>query len=163
MLDFVIHFLYTDIGKFKREQIMKRWTILFFAIFTVACLLPVTITEVPVVEEPIEYTFTAPSATPDCRHASAVTLEIVRISNSTVELQVSGLQPGEKPSVLYSTSSNTSSSIGEMGDFAKGADENGEISIYLPGLIPLDEQINSTWDIRVIHTRGVECATITLP
>lgn len=142
---------------------MKRWIILFFAVFTVACLIPATMTETPVVEESIEYTFTVPSATPDCRHASDVTLEVVHISNSTVELQVSGLQPGEKPSVIYSTHSNTGSSSGEMGDFAKGADENGEISIDLPGLIPLDKQINSTWDIRVIHVRGVECATITLP
>lgn len=142
---------------------MKRWTILSFAIFTVACLIPFTVTEAPVVEEAIEETFITPSATPNCHHASDVTMQVLRLSSWTVKLQVSGLRPGEKPSVIYNTRSNTGSSMGEMYDFAEGADEYGNISIDLPGLIPLEGETSATWDIRFIHARGVECATITLP
>ena len=143
---------------------MRRWIILAFAIFTIACLIQTAVTETPVIEEAIEEPFIEPTATPDCQHASGVTLEVRRIRDTTVELHVSGLQPGEKPSIIYSTSiSGESSAMGEMYDFAEGADQHGEFSVDLPGLRPLEGQTSATWDIRFIHSRGVEWATITLP
>jgi hypothetical protein len=33
----------------------------------------------------------------------------------------------------------------------------------LTGLQPLDGQSKATWDIRVVHRRGVACAEVTLP
>ncbi len=104
-----------------------------------------------------------PTSTPDCLHADGVTLNVRRISDSSVELQVSGLEPGEMPFITYSTSDSGSSVRGEAGNFAQGANAKGEFIYKLGGLNPLTGQTSATWDIRLIHSRGVECATITLP
>lgn len=142
---------------------MKLWNILALAMFISGCLAQPPATSILVTEVPMEEPFVEPTATPDCQPANGVTLEVRRIRATTVELHASGLQPGEKPSVIYSTSSDRASTWGEMYDSAEGADQRGEFSMDLPGLIPLEGQSSSTWDIRFIHSRGVECATITLP
>ncbi len=108
--------------------------------------------------------YAAPSATPDCQPASGVTLEIRPVSNTTVGLVAKGLQPGEVPSVFYSTEvGGVGSKRVEAWGFAKGADQNGNFSLELTGLTPLDGQSSATWDIRLVHTRGVACTRITLP
>ncbi len=105
-----------------------------------------------------------PSATPDCQPASGVALEVQRISNTAALLKVSGLQPGEVPSVFYSTEINgIGSRRGDAWGFAKGADEHGNFSLQLTSLVPLDGQSSATWDIRLVHKRGVACTSITLP
>lgn len=141
---------------------MRRWTILAFAMFTIVCLMETT-TVTPVIVEVKEEPFIEPTATPVCQHADGVTLDVRRIRDTTVMLHASGLQPGERPTVIYSTFSNTGSAMAELGYFAEGADEYGELSVDLLGLMPLEGQISANWDIRFIHLHGVECATITLP
>ncbi len=79
-------------------------------------------------------------------------------------LHASGLQPGEIPSVFYSTSvAGVGSRRGEAWGFAQGADEHGEFSVQLTSLLPLDGQSEATWDIRLVHARGVACTEVTLP
>jgi hypothetical protein len=140
---------------------MRPWIDLIFAVSVSGCLTVGTTT--PIVEVPLEEAYVEATATPLCQHSLAVTVETRRISDSTVELHASGLQPGEMPYVIYSTFSKNGGTMGEMGIFLEGADENGEFSVSLPGLIPLGGEISATWDIRFIHARGVECTTITLP
>ncbi len=92
---------------------MKRWIVLAIALFSTACQPQTTATATPIYEEPMEEPFIEPTATPVCQHFPGVTLEVRRIRNSTVELNVNGLQHGEKPSVIYSTSiSSVASSMG---------------------------------------------------
>jgi hypothetical protein len=106
----------------------------------------------------------SPTATPDCQPAAGVAIEVLRVSDSTALLHASGLQPGEIPFIFYSTSiSGVRSMRRESGGFAKGADEQGEFSFELTGLQPLEGQASATWDIRLVHRRGVACAAITLP
>lgn len=139
---------------------MKPWTVLAFAALAAACVPPAPV----VIEEPMTEPFVEPTATPHCQHAEGVTMEVRRIRETTVALHVTGLQPGEKPTVIYSTSiPNESASMGEMYDFAEGADQNGAFSVDIPGLVPLEGQSRATWDVRLIHARGVECVTVTLP
>ena len=145
---------------------MRRWIVLVLAGFSIACLMQTTATAIPSpeVEVGIEEPFIEPTATPMCQHSSKVTLNVRRINDSSVELRVNGLQPGEVPYVIHSTSlSGVGGTIGESGTFVEGADENGEFLFMLTGLRPLKGQSSATWDIRFIHIRGVECATITLP
>jgi len=111
----------------------------------------------------MEVPFVEPTATPDCLHTDGVTLDVRRISDSGVELRARGLQPGEIPYITYSTFSSARSMSGTSGIFVKGADANGEFVFELKGLLPLEGQTSAAWDIRFIHARGVECATITLP
>ncbi len=105
-----------------------------------------------------------PSPTPDCQPASGVALEVTRISTTKAALKVGGLQPGEIPFVFYSTETiGVGSRRIEAWGFAKGADQNGNFSMELSGLTPLDGQSSATWDIRLVHSRGVACAQLTLP
>jgi len=141
---------------------MRSWFILIFACFIIGCLPQNTTTPMPVVEVAVE-PFVEPTSTPDCLHADGVTLDLRRISDSGGELHVSGLKPGEIPYITHSTFNRTSSKSGASGSFVEGADTNGKFVFELKGLLPLEGETSATWDIRFIHARGVECATVTLP
>ena len=105
-----------------------------------------------------------PTATPDCLPVSDVAINIQRVSDTTAILHATGLQPGEIPSVFYSTSINgVDAKRGEAWGFANGADEHGEFSLQLTSLQPLEGQTKATWDIRLVHAHGVACAEITMP
>lgn len=144
---------------------MKQWMLLADLILCSACQLSATPDSTPsVVEVPLTEPFVEPTATPVCQPANGVNLDIVRLRDTTIRLNVTGRQPGKKPSLIYSTSiAGEASTMGEMYNFAEGADEQGAFSVGLPGLRPLEGQTNATWDIRFIQSRGVECAMITLP
>jgi hypothetical protein len=117
-----------------------------------------TIVVTPQVMPPV-----SPTTTPDCQPAAGVMIEVRRLSDTTAALHASGLQPGEIPFIFYSTSIIGHSMRVESDGFAKGADEQGEFSFELTGLRPLEGQASATWDIRLVHRRGVACAEITLP
>lgn len=167
LIEFNPDLLYTGFSiSDRKESAMRRWLILATSLLCTACQAPVTpnIELTPVI---VEITMDAPmipSSTPDCLHAEGVTLEVRRISDTKVEVRVSGLQPGESPSVTFDSAfpSGTGFRV-ESGLFATGADENGNFS-YEEHLSALPEgEISATWDVRFIHARGVECSTITLP
>lgn len=120
-------------------------------------------TEMPVVVVSTG-TFVVPTATPDCQHAEGVALEVQRLSDTKVTLHISGLQPGEIPYIIYSTSTiDAGSKMIASSVFVTGADAQGEFRTDQGGLSPLPGQSSAIWDIRLIHSRGIECATITLP
>jgi hypothetical protein len=85
------------------------------------------------------------------------------MSNTKVSLRVSGLQSGEIPYVTFYTSSRHNSLGFTSGNFAEGADTQGNFFFEQGGLFPPEGETSATWDIRFIHARGVECATVTLP
>ena len=143
---------------------MKRALVLILVAFCTACQ---TQTSSPVAPPSPEVTIlppVTPSATPDCQAAVGVTVQVLAVTNHSVGLQVSGLQPGEIPFIFYSTAiRGVGARRGEAWAFARGADEHGDFSTELTGLQPLDGQSKATWDIRVVHRRGVACAEVTLP
>jgi len=107
---------------------------------------------------------TTPTATPDCQPAAGVTVTVQRLTDTTALLHATGLQPGEIPSVFYSTSNGAGkSSRTEAWGFANGADAHGEFSFELHNLQPPEGQTTAAWDIRLVHRRGVACAQITVP
>lgn len=108
-------------------------------------------------------TVAPPTATPDCLPVPGVSLELDEIAATSVRLVATGLQPGEKPDVFYSAKTEGYGARYEEYAFAQGADEKGRFSIDLYGLDPIGGQSRSTWDVRVVHARGVACAEITLP
>ncbi len=106
----------------------------------------------------------SPSPTPDCQPAAGVTMEVRRSGITKATLQASGLEPGEVPVVFYSTVGiHGNSERVEAWNFAHGADPQGRFSFELDGLVPPEGQASATWDVRLVHRRGVACAQITLP
>ena len=143
---------------------MRRWIILAAALFSIACLIQTTATATPeVVAVTVEGPFYQPPATPDCLHADGVTLEIIRLNATKVSLHVSGLKPEEKPYITFNTFTPHGALGMSSGYPVEGADAQGNYLFEQGGLIPPAGEISATWDIRFIHARGVECATITLP
>lgn len=135
---------------------IKQAIVLVLALLAAACQpapTPIVILDTPTAEvDPI----------PACRHFEGATLDMRRVGDDQVRLHVTGLQPGENPSVIYTTTAtDVVTSKVEMYDVAEGADETGAFSIILSGLRPLSDE-SATWDVRLIHERGVECATITI-
>jgi hypothetical protein len=105
-----------------------------------------------------------PGSTPACRPTAGVTIEMVRLSDTIAVVHATGLQPGERPSLFYSTVKNAAGSgRGGERDLADGADQHGELAFELSDLEPPAGQESATWDIRLVHRRGVACAQITLP
>ena len=139
------------------------WILPMIALCCAACQPSQTPTEMPVVVESTG-TFVVPTATPDCQHAEGVILDVQRLSDSKVSLHISGLQAREIPYILYSTSlAGAGAKMIASGVFTNGADAQGEFRTDQAGLNPLQGQTSAIWDIRLIHSRGVECTTITLP
>ena len=144
---------------------MRRLILFPIAMFCAACLAKPVATPTPLVElEVVEEPSIEPTATPDCQPADGVTLEVLPTGDSSVRLSASGLRPGEIPYVTFTTSLSSGRGLRiESGQFVKGANEFGNFS-YEAGLSTLPEEgISATWDIRFTHSRGVECAMITLP
>jgi hypothetical protein len=146
---------------------MRRLLLVILAIFSTACLALAGATPVLVTEVPLEEPFVEPTGTPGCQPSPGMTLEVRRIDPNSVWVHASGLQPGEIPRVIYGASARDESMYGDAGEFREGADEQGEFSIDLNGLelgsMSLEGPYTATWDIRLIHARGVACGTITLP
>jgi hypothetical protein len=145
---------------------MKRALVLILVALCAACRTQTSLPVVPA-SPAVTVQVLAPvtsSATPDCQPVPGVTVQVLPVNNTSVGLQVSGLQPGEIPSIFYSTAiSGVGARRGEAWAFARGADERGDFSMELTGLQPLDGQSKATWDIGVVHRRGVACAEVTLP
>jgi hypothetical protein len=146
---------------------MRHWMILMMAMFSIACLVQAGATPVLIAEVPVEEPFVEPTGTPGCQPSPAVTLDVRRIDPSSVWLHASGLQPGETPRVIYGASAKGEGMYADLGEFRDGADQQGEFFMELSGLelgqTSLEGSYTATWDIRLIHARGVACATITLP
>jgi hypothetical protein len=142
--------------------VKMQWIVAIITLFCTACHQQAAATEIPVVEVSTG-TFEVPTATPDCQPANGVTMDIQRLSDSKLTLRISGLQPGEIPYIIYSTASARASRMITSGYAVTGASADGKFTIDQAGLIPPEGETSATWDIRLIHSRGVECATITMP
>lgn len=145
-------------------RLMKRYSFLALAALCAACQVPTTQANPPVLVEVTIEAPVIPSATPACQPASGVTVEILPYSFNGVGIHITGLRPGESPTILWFTSTvGVGSKGGTAGPFAQGADSNGEFTTSINSLDPLPGQTHANWDIRVVHRRGVACASITLP
>jgi|GEM_PF-2116196 len=143
-------------------QTLKLWLGLMVAIGCAGCQaqgnFPTPVVTVQVVTE------APPTGTPDCLPVSGVSIELHPITATSVRLVATGLEPGEKPDVFYSAQSKGyGTTRSEYWGFPQGADEKGMFTLVLTGLVPLRDQSRSTWDVRLVHARGVACAEITMP
>ena len=101
--------------------------------------------------------------TPDCL-AGGVTLTLTKTDGRDVILVARGLEPGEKPLSIFggTTYKNGSRRFDEY-DIQIGADESGIYTERLTGLEAAPDGSSVVWDVRLRHSHGVVCATITMP
>jgi hypothetical protein len=142
-------------------QTLKLWLGLMIAIGCAGCQAQGNFPKPVVTVEVV--TAAPPTGTPDCLPVPGVTIELHPITTTSVRLIATGLQLGEKPDVFYSAQSIEETKRFEDWGYAQGADGKGMFSLELTGLAPLRGQSRSTWDVRLVHARGVACAKITLP
>src|SRR3989304_6226815 len=140
---------------------MKQWLVWMTAALCAACQAKIAATVAPTpavavtavtVVAPV-----APTPTPDCRPASDVSIDVLRMDDGTIELRAIGLEPGEKPFVFYSAQNSNEGKRIEAGNFVQGADAQGVFSYKLDVLQTLKGDTSTSWDVRLVHTRGVAC------
>ncbi len=145
---------------------MKGWIVFLIVLIGILCLVqlakPTTVTGVPV----STVSAWTPDSTPECQPAPGVTFKIQKTGQYRAELIASGLQPGELPYVYYGTLDGAlgvefpGNPVNEKGEFF--ADLNGS-EYNVDVLKPPEGQTSATWEFRLVHERGVECARITMP
>ena len=144
---------------------MKPILILIVSMFCTSCLaqLSTPIGSQLEVVVAVETTEDPTIPIPECQPVSGVTFRLQKISDNIVELIATGLQPGETPRVFYnSTYNEKNAGTGGIYD-ATIVLEDGRFYFELNRLDPPEEKASVTWDIRLQHIHGVECATIILP
>lgn len=148
---------------------MRTWIFFAVAAFSLACLIPVMTIATPSGEAPAVESATTPFSIPDCQPAPDVTFRVLKTGEYLAELIASGLQPGESPYVYYATVDDLKKSggAGFPGDIVN---EDGEFYsdlnwrlLDVDMLEPPEGQASAIWEFRLVHSRGVECARITLP
>jgi len=135
---------------------MKQLSSIFILALCVACQAQLSPTPMVVTLEVAP--FVESTSTPDCQPVPGVSVEV-----EDQVLEMSGLQPGEKPTVFYSAENRKGAQRVELYDFAEGANSEGVFSYELGMLSVLDGDTTTVWDLRVVHSRGVACAQITVP
>jgi hypothetical protein len=147
----------------RKDLAMRRRIIFAMGVFSLACLTQTLASPVPVVEVSTELPGT-PYTIPACEPAGGVTFEVRNLAyqETSAELIAGGLTPGETPYVYYNTPPGDLPGTG--GAYPGNVvDSDGRFFFQLEHLEPPNGQTSATWDIRLVHRRGVECATVTLP
>jgi hypothetical protein len=89
-------------------------------------------------------------------------MSISPVNHSEIEINVIGLQPDERVKFEFESShANLSSILTE--EPLVTADETGRFRWYENGLHSTEGSASTQWLVRVIHQRGVNCATVVLP
>jgi hypothetical protein len=91
-----------------------------------------------------------------------MTLSVRPLSPTSVEVEIKGLEPGEK--LIFIAHAETSRYRSRIeGLPVAGADADGHFVTQIAGLGPLPGSTRNQWQIQVIHSRGVACTDVTLP
>ncbi|HLO32890.1 MAG TPA: hypothetical protein VK249_27345 [Anaerolineales bacterium] len=147
---------------------MNRWIVPAIVLCTTACLAQPGVTAPPTGEIPGVESATTPFSIPGCQPAAGVTFRLQKISTYLAEVIASGLQPGETPYVYYDTVEHIANGgtgfpgeiVGADGEFYSDLNWRlWDVDI----LKPPEGEPSATWEFRLVHARGVECARITLP
>jgi hypothetical protein len=109
---------------------------------------------------------TAPEPTPTpatCTSLPAgMTLSVKPVSATSVQVEIKGLEPGEK--LIFIAHAETSGYRSRIeGLPVAGADSDGHFVYQMGGLGPLPGSTRNQWQIQIIHARGVACTDVTLP
>jgi hypothetical protein len=105
-----------------------------------------------------------PSPTPACTSlASDMTLSVTPLTPSTAQLEITGLQPGETPVLVYFSLASEERHRTNEEWSVETVDDQGHYSARLTNMQILKGNTINLWQLRVIHQLGVACTEVTLP
>src|SRR3972149_627282 len=91
-----------------------------------------------------------------------VTLTVSPVAHPSARVELRGLEPGEKVTIHFFQSDKQRTR--QVADYpSEGADQNGVFIVQEGGLRPLPDAVANFWTVKVVHSRGVACAEVTLP
>jgi hypothetical protein len=103
-----------------------------------------------------------PSPTPFTCTAlpDGMTIELIPLSSTLVEIEVQGLQSGEEITTVFTANVPGRNKVIKNPGIVVGADGHYTSQEILR---PISEESENHWKVAVIHSRGVACAEVTLP
>jgi hypothetical protein len=104
-----------------------------------------------------------PTATPACTPLAEGMAFALTLEATGVVVELNGLQPGELPVVILWQSVPGVGAKRIESKWAVGIGPDGRLTEHFGGLQPVAESTPNTWQVQVIHARGVACTDFTLP
>lgn len=97
----------------------------------------------------------------ECAPYPGVNLEALSTTAGEINVKITGIEPNERVTfVFYSEAAGQTFKI--ESNPLEGADSNGSLE-YIEHLGQISESTLKKWQVQVIHSRGVACATVNLP
>jgi hypothetical protein len=91
-----------------------------------------------------------------------MTFSVRPLSPTSVQIEIKGLEPGEKLIfIAHAESSGHRTRI--EGLPVAGADSDGHFVYQIGGLRLLPGSTRNQWQMQIIHSRGVACTDVILP
>jgi hypothetical protein len=107
-----------------------------------------------------------PSTTlPACSNITVgpvVGVQLSTAQSNTVDLVMDGFTPGESLVLLFQTKVNNNTYTHESRPVA-AVDKAGKLSYDIRLTLPEKQLIETVWDVRVVHSRGVVCTSVSIP
>lgn len=92
-----------------------------------------------------------------------VTLSVSPVAHTSARVELRGLISGEKLTIYFFAQPGRQRTR-QVADYpSEGADQNGVFIVQVDSLSPLPDVATNLWMVKVVHSRGVACAEVTLP
>ncbi|GAB4581324.1 MAG: hypothetical protein Fur0022_40710 [Anaerolineales bacterium] len=112
-----------------------------------------------------------PEATPTpiacSKNTSAVNIQVEPETPNKAQIIISGLEPGEKIIIVYERNlPDTDWRIAKgrtVVELTKPIGDDGTFQDVMSGLNPLEDVFPNEWNVKVVHSKGVTCATFEVP
>ncbi len=154
-----------------RLILMKLWHLLAISVSLAlgGCLSSPSTAPRSVVSPTIEVTkqIEAREATPTevvCTTSpNEVTLTVSPVGRTSARVELRGLRSGEKLTIHFFAQSDKQHPRQVTVYPSEGADQNGVFIVQEDSLRPSPDVATNLWTVKVVHSRGVACAEVTLP
>lgn len=102
--------------------------------------------------------------TPACLPVAGVDMEITPLSSDSVHIEVTGLSPHEQVMIIIFSEPIEDRTFRIEETPVEVADENGKFESTQKGLVDFNTGAPvKDWQIQIIHSKGVACASVSLP
>ncbi|MCC6298267.1 MAG: hypothetical protein IT314_03135 [Anaerolineales bacterium] len=102
--------------------------------------------------------------TPACVSVAGVDMEVIPLSSKSAHIEVTGLSPHEQVLIVIFSEPIAGRTFRIEETPVEVADENGKFESTQEGLVDFSTGAPvKDWQIQIIHSKGVACASVILP